>query len=109
MVFDDMYPSFDDSSLFKHGNWESFYPEVSETIPTNVSGARGNSVTSLFFVNADHAECKVTIRFHTGVLLFENRSYIVSYSKRQNTIESSTFGSDFVAMKQSVDLIEALR
>ena len=31
------------------------------------------------------------------------------YSKGQKTVKSSTFGSEFIAMKQSVDLTEALR
>ena len=51
----------------------------------------------------------MTRRSHTGVLLFVNRSPIVWFSKRHNTVESSTFGSECIAMKQSVDLIEDLR
>jgi hypothetical protein len=31
------------------------------------------------------------------------------YSKRQNTVEASTFGSEFQAMKNAVELAEALR
>ena len=44
-----------------------------------------------------------------GVLIFVNRAPIIWYSKRQNTVESSTFGSEFTAMRTAVDLIEALR
>lgn len=31
------------------------------------------------------------------------------YSKRQNTVESSTFGSEFVAMRVAIEMIEGLR
>ncbi len=31
------------------------------------------------------------------------------YSKRQNTVETSTFGSEFVAMKHAVEMIKALK
>jgi hypothetical protein len=31
------------------------------------------------------------------------------YLKRQNTVESSTFGSDFVAMKTAMETIKGLR
>ena len=31
------------------------------------------------------------------------------FSKRQNTVETSTFGSEFIAMKQAVEMIEGLR
>ena len=109
IVFDDTVPSFDDSSFFKRGDWSAFYPEAAEPIPSNAPMARGNSVTTSCFVDADHAGCKVTRRSHTGVLIFVNRAPIVFFSKRQNTVESSTFGSEFIAMKQSVELIEALR
>ena len=48
-------------------------------------------------------------RSHTGVLIYINRAPIIWFSKRQNTVESSTFGSEFVAMKQAVELVEGLR
>jgi hypothetical protein len=41
--------------------------------------------------------------------LFVNRAPILWYSKRQNTVATSTFGSEFVAMRISVELVEALR
>ena len=31
------------------------------------------------------------------------------YSKRQNTVESSTFGSEFVVMHVAIEMIEGLR
>ena len=34
---------------------------------------------------------------------------MIWYSKRQNTVETSTFGSKFVAMRIGVELVEALR
>ena len=41
--------------------------------------------------------------------MYLNKAPIVWYSKRQNTVESSTFGSEFVAMKTAIELIEAFR
>ncbi len=38
-----------------------------------------------------------------------NKAPIMFYSKRQNTVETSTFGSEFVAMKQAVEMIKALK
>ena len=38
-----------------------------------------------------------------------NRAPILWYSKRQNTVEASTFGSEFIALKTAVEQIEALR
>jgi hypothetical protein len=43
------------------------------------------------------------------VLIFVNRAPIIWFSKRQNTVETSMFGSEFVAMKIAVELIESLQ
>ena len=38
-----------------------------------------------------------------------NKAPIIFFSKRQNSVETSTFGSEFTACKQAVELIKALR
>ena len=60
------------------------------------------------FVDADHASNTVTRRLQTGILIFLNKAPIVWYSKQQNTVETSTFGSEFIAMRTAVEHIEAL-
>jgi hypothetical protein len=60
------------------------------------------------FTDADHANDRVHHCLQTGVLIFVNGAPIIWFSKRQNTVETSTFGSEFVAMKISVELIESL-
>jgi hypothetical protein len=40
-----------------------------------------------------------TRKSHTGFLLFVNRAPILWYSKRQQTVESSTFSSEFIALQ----------
>ena len=37
------------------------------------------------------------------------RAPVTWFSKRQNTVETSTFGSEFIAMKTAVEHVEALR
>jgi len=51
----------------------------------------------------------VTRRSQTGILIFVNRAPIIWYSKRQNAVEVSTFGSEITAMKNAIELIEAVR
>ena len=48
-------------------------------------------------------------RSRTGVIVFANRAPIISYSKKQGSIETSSFGSEFSAMKTAVELVEGLR
>ncbi len=61
------------------------------------------------FVDANHAGNVVTRRSHTGILMFIQNSPILWLSRRQNTVETSTFGSEFVAMRTARDLIIAMR
>ena len=37
-----------------------------------------------------------------------NRAPILWFSKRQNTVETSTFGSEFVALKTAVEMVEGM-
>jgi len=45
----------------------------------------------------------------TGIVIFVNKAPIIWYSKWQNTVESSTFGSEFIALCIATDLIVALQ
>lgn len=108
MVFDDTRAVIPDSRFHKC-DWTDFYPEAREPIPPNAIAARGNSVQMNAFVDADHAGDRLTRRSHTGILIFLNKAPIVWFSKRQNTVETSTFGSEFVAMKICTEIIEGLR
>ena len=45
----------------------------------------------------------------TGILIFCNRAQIIWHSKRQNGVETSTFGSELKALKNAVELITTLR
>jgi hypothetical protein len=108
MVFDDREPVIDES-IFKQCNWSMQYPGAKEAIPTNMPEPRGKSVATRCFVDADHAGCLATRRSHTGIIIYVNSAPIVWFSKRQNTVESSTFGSEFIALKQAIDLVEGLR
>ena len=108
LVFDDTEPDFLGSE-FHDCDWSKFYPGAKEAIPTDMPEPRGRPVVTSCFVDADHAGCRVTRRLHTGVLIFVNRAPILWYSKRQNTVESSTFGSEFIALKTAIEMIEGLR
>lgn len=108
MVFDDNEPWVDENR-FRRCDWGEFYPDAKEQIPKDAPEALGPAVVVSCFVDADHAGCRATRRSHTGVLIFVNRAPIVWYSRRQNCVEGSTFGSEFVAMKTAVELVEALR
>ena len=74
-----------------------------------MSEALGKPVVMNCFVDADHAGYTATRRSHTGILIYLNRAPILWYSKRQSTVETSTFGSEIVAMQITIEKIEGLR
>ena len=69
----------------------------------------GHPVNIYTFVDTNHAGNIVTRRSHTGILLYLQNSPIIWLSRRQNTVETSTFGSEFVALRTARDLIISVR
>ena len=108
MVFDDKRPIIDED-VFESVDWSDTPYEQQEELPPNMPEPRGHSVTINAFVDADHAGNLVTRKSHTGIIIYVNNSPITWFSKRQSTVESSTFGSEFVAMRICVDMVESLR
>lgn len=88
---------------------KELYPDAIEHIPHNMPEPRGKEIDINVFVDADHAGNQVTRRSHTGIIIMVNMAPIIWYSKRQNTIETSTFGSEFIALKIATELTESLR
>ena len=88
---------------------KDIYPDAQEDLPPNAPEPRGNAMQVNCFVDSDHAGDRLTRRSQTGIILYCNSAPIVWYSKRQNTVECSTFGSEFVALRVASELIISLR
>ena len=69
----------------------------------------GKPMRMTCFVDASHAGDLSTRRSHTGFLIYLNNAPIDWYSKKQNTVETSTFGSELVTMRTATERIRALR
>ena len=69
----------------------------------------GKAVQVNVFADAAQADDFITHRSTTNIILFVNGTPIQWYSKRQNTVESSTYGSEFVAMRIATELTIGLR
>ena len=60
-------------------------------------------------MDTDHALDQVKRRSVTGILLFVHNSSIKWYSKRQNTVKTSSYGAELVALKIAIELIIKFR
>lgn len=89
--------------------WSKFYNDTLESIPINAPTPRGLPVKRSFNVNTDHAGYRVKRRSHTGISLYLPNTYIIWFSKCQSTVESSSFGLKFIALRIASEMIESLR
>ena len=111
IVFDSKIPDIGDQ-LFHTSDknvWEEFYPDTEEEIPGNAPPPRGKPAYVGCYVDTDNAENMITRRSHTGIIIFVNSPSIIWYSKRQNPVESPSFGSEFIALRIATEIIELLR
>lgn len=109
LAYDPVMPPVDEASFEQDVDWSDFYGNVAEELPPRMPQPRGNSVTITAFIDANHAGNVVTRRSHTGIIIYVQNAPIIFYSKRQNTVEAASFGSEFVALRICKELIVALR
>ena len=93
----------------RKADFAEIYRDAEEPLPHKMPSPRGRTMTMTAFVDASHAANKLTRRSHTGYVIFLNRAPIVWYSKRQQTVETSTFSAEFIALKVCLEAIEHLR
>ena len=55
------------------------------------------------FCDANHGHDKVTGRSITGIIAFVGSTPILWESKRQNSVQISTYGAEFTALKRAVE------
>ena len=70
---------------------------------------RGMGFKIVAKVDADHAGDTVTRRSRTGFIVYLNCSPVYWLSKKQSSVESSLFGSEFIAMKVCCEYLRGLR
>jgi hypothetical protein len=109
MVFDPTEPDIDDAQFIREDWSATVYGECKEEIPSNMPEPRGVGFTMRAFVDSDHAGELTTRRSRTGYIIFLNSAPIYWFSKRQTCVETSSFGSEFIAMKQCCEYIRGLR
>ena len=97
----------------KHDWSFTVYGKAQEIIPNNCPKPLGKSDTTTTTLDANLLHCIATGSSITACLHFCSHSPTDWYSKKQATVETSTYGSEFVAAKtateQIMDVIYTLR
>ena len=97
-----------DENDFECRDWASSefgHVEGKEEFPANMPEPRGHGFIMRAKVDADHASDTVSRCSRTGLLMYLNCALVYWWSKKQTSVESSSFGS----MKQCCEYIRGLR
>ena len=87
----------------------SVYGNVREHLPDDLPKPLGKPVVLTTYVDANLFHDMITGRSVTGILHFVNQTPFEWYSKKQATVETATYGSEFVAARIATEQIIANR
>ena len=107
IVFDLSNPEIPESCFVK-ADWKEFYLYAVEPISPTAPEAQVNVAQLHFIVDANHANSKVMIIYHTRILILLNRAPIMWYSRNKNMIEKWSFGCKCFAIKEAAEMIRSL-
>ena len=68
-------------------------------MPHRMPRPRGVAVLTTDFVDSSHGANNVNRRSHWGHILFVNSALVKWLSRRQQTVETSAFSYEFIALK----------
>ena len=85
------------------------YSGACEQIPHDIPKPLGKHVQTTHYVDANLHHDLATGKAVTAVLHFLNQTPIDAHTKRQSTVETATYGSEFVAARTAVDQIIDIR
>ena len=109
-VFDPSDPVVDErQSKEKYWTTSEFGSHTEEELPANLPIPRGFGFVMRAYVDADHSGDYITRRSLTGFLVYLNMAPVYCMSKKQTSVETSSSGSEFIAMKQCTEYVHGLR
>ena len=90
-------------------DWFNVYGIVKELLPHDMPKPLGKLVILTHYVDANLFHDMLTGRSVTGIIHMLNATPIDWFSKKQATVETATYGSEFVAARTCVEQIIDLR
>lgn len=93
----------------QHDWSSSIYGNVTEELPPDMPPPRGKYVRTTTYQDANLFHNLTTGRAMSGILHFINQTPIMSFCKKQKTVETATYGSEFMVARQACEQILDLR
>jgi hypothetical protein len=98
----------DKSKILKRLDMQKYYPDACDEWDPKWPEPKGDPVNITIFVDADHATNQEDRRSITGIIIFVGMTPVRWFSKRQGSIETSTYGAELVAVKTAVEEATAM-
>jgi hypothetical protein len=92
-----------------HDWTQTVYGKISEELPSDMPEPKGKAVRITTYEDANLMHCLLTGRSVTGILHLLNQTPIYWYTKKQGSVETATYGSEFVAAKIATEQIMDLK
>ena len=112
LVLDPTFPVID-AAGFERKDWSTsefgHIDNLKEELPPNQPEPKGIGFVTTAKVDADHASDTTTRRSRTGFFVWVNGALVYWMAKKQTAVESSSFGSEFCAMKLCCEYLRGLR
>jgi hypothetical protein len=102
-------PDFSDLPEKDYEWCRTVYGDVTEDIPKDCPKPLGKRVVQWSCKDANLYHDVMTGRAVTGVIHFVNQTPVDWFSKKQSTVETATYGSEFSAARTAIQQIAALR
>ena len=90
-------------------SWPGIYGDIEEEDPPGRPQERGNGAEATMLAGAAHAGSLAGRRPQAGAIMLASKAPATWRSKRQGTVEASTFGSELVALRVGMEMNEGLR
>jgi hypothetical protein len=87
----------------------SVYGPNNEELPDNMPTPRGKPMRTTTYEDANLMHCLVTGRSMSGAIHLVNQTPVQWFCKKQNVLETATYGSEFMVARQATEQIMDLR
>ena len=102
-------PEYSDLPSHEYDWAKTVYGDVEEQVPEDAPPTRGKRVVMTTYKDANLYHDLTTGRAVTGVLHMLNQTPVDWFTKKQATVETATYGSEFAAARTAIQQITAMR
>ena len=103
-------PDHESRDTPKEYEWiNSVYGPNEEDLPPDMPKPKGKPMRTTCYADANLMHCLVTGRSMSGIIHLLNQTPIQWFCKKQNVVETATYGSEFMVARQATEQIMDIR